>query len=386
MEQQRTEGTTVFFTDSDEHITSGMPVFYNPVMKLNRDLTLAVLLAMQSGDGQKPRLTIGLPMEASGMRAARILHELVVPGYLSPDIIALNDLSEHAAAFARKNIAHNIGKFDQALVNVSVDEASTFLRKSPGFSYIDIDPFGTPNPFLDSAAQRISRGGILAVTATDTSALAGTYPAATARKYWAIPSRTWVMHEVGLRILCRKVQLIGAQYEKALLPVLSVATDHYYRIFFLCDRSHAPVKDMLKLHKFLHVCKSCLQLSVSAANWGECPSCGTRVIGAGPLWAGPLHDAMFVQTMRAESKKLDAKTAKELDALLAVIEDECRMDGKNVVGFVDLHELSSLLKTEAQRTETVLAKLGVHACRTHINGHSVKTDLSMPEFLAMMKK
>ena len=37
------------------------------------------------------------------------------------------------------------------------------------FDYIDIDPFGSPNPFLAAAIGRITRNGIVAVTATDTA-------------------------------------------------------------------------------------------------------------------------------------------------------------------------------------------------------------------------
>ena len=228
MPQQNVEGITTFWTDSTQKITKEMPVFYNPVMKLNRDLSLLAL-----GSMEKQELRISLPMEASGVRAARILHELIMLDLLDAKLLAINDLSAHAITFAKKNVTENIGSFDENKVVFSQTEARKFLLDSAGFEYIDIDPFGTPNPFLDAAVQRIAREGIIAVTATDTSALAGTYPAATLRKYWAVPSRTWVMHDIGLRILIRKVQLIGAQYEKALIPLLSVATNHYYRVFFL---------------------------------------------------------------------------------------------------------------------------------------------------------
>ena len=87
---------------------------------------------------------------------------------------------------------------------------------------------------LDSAIKRISRNGILAVTNTDTAALTGTYPKACIRKYWSMPKRDYMMHETGLRILIRKVQLVGMQYEKALYPIFSYFKDHYFRIFFQC--------------------------------------------------------------------------------------------------------------------------------------------------------
>jgi tRNA (guanine26-N2/guanine27-N2)-dimethyltransferase len=371
--QTLVEGTTHFHTESEEKITKDMPVFYNPVMKRNRDLTLAVLLAMNRKD-----LRIGLPMEASGIRAARILHELVAPGFLNPKLIALNDISEKAIGFAKKNIDATRGDFDEKRITFSATEANVFLRQSRGFDYIDIDPFGTPNPFLDSAVQRINRDGILAVTATDTSALAGTYPAATARKYWSVPSRTWVMHEVGLRILARKVQLVAAQYDKAVIPVLSVATDHYYRIFFRCLRSHSEVKNILREQKFLHVCTKCMQLTLSSENAGACRNCSSKITSAGPLWAGQLHEKEFIVTLRSALKHLDEKTAKQLDGLLAIIEDECKI---STVGFIDLHELASKYNISAPRTEKVLQALGKHGARTHINGAGVKTDLDMKEFL-----
>jgi tRNA (guanine26-N2/guanine27-N2)-dimethyltransferase len=374
--QEFIEGATHFFTDSEEKISRDMPVFYNPVMKLNRDLTLAMLLTMPTS------VRIGLPMEASGLRAARILNELVRPGYLDPNAIAINDLSTHAIDFAKKNIAHNLGNFDSAKINITVNDASQFLRSSQGFDYIDIDPFGTPNPFLDSAIQRIARNGILAVTATDTSALAGTYPAATARKYWAVPSRTWVMHEIGLRILIRKVQLIAAQYEKALLPVLSLATDHYYRIFFQVLPGNADVKTILKEHTYFFVCTNCL--ATMPAMWNKpmpCYNCNETVHACGPLWGGQLHDAERVKLMRAEIKKLDEKTTSSLDKLLAIVEDECRIQ---VIGFLDLHELASRLKVAAPKTEDVLEKLGARACRTHINGAGVKIDLNIDEVVKLL--
>ena len=43
------------------------------------------------------------------------------------------------------------------------------ILHSKGFDYIDLDPFGSPNIFLDSAVKRLGRNGILAVTATDTA-------------------------------------------------------------------------------------------------------------------------------------------------------------------------------------------------------------------------
>ena len=104
---------------------------------------------------------------------------------------------------------------------LSEDDANLFLLKSSGFDYIDIDPFGSPNPFLENAVVRLSREGILAVTATDTSGFTGTYPKATKRKYDSRPIKNEIMHETGIRILIRAVQLFGSRHDKALIPIYS---------------------------------------------------------------------------------------------------------------------------------------------------------------------
>ncbi len=339
--QTITEGSTTFITDSDEKITKRMPVFYNPVMKLNRDLSLLVLATM---DG--PR--IGLPMEASGVRAARIEQELITTGLLRPRSLMVNDINPRAIEIAKRNVQNAV---------FSVEDASVFLRKNRPLDYIDIDPFGTPNPFLDAACQALRNGGVLAVTATDTAALTGTYPLTTQRKYWAIPSRTWAMHEFGLRILIRKVQLIGMQYGKALVPTLSVYADHYYRIFLTLHGGPGQVKRILGQHGTISV-------DGLAIKEGGC---------TGPMWLGRLHDVSLVKQL--VKLPLEFEKAKRL---LAIIMDECSLD---TIGFQDMHVLAKHFRKEPPRREELLQRLGRNACRTHISPTGFKTTLSPEELL-----
>ena len=365
MVQTLTEGTTLFTTDSAAKISADMPVFYNPVMKRNRDLTLVMLAAMPTW--MRAPLRIALPLEASGIRAARILNELVRPGVLVPASIAVNDRSAIAIGFARENCERNRAGYPTDRVACSVMDANAFLRALGGAEYVDIDPFGTPNPFLDAAVQAVTRGGILAVTATDTSALAGTYPRATARKYWATPSRTWGMHEWGLRILIRKIQLVAAQHDRALTPVLSIATDHYYRIFLRNDGSSATrISAMLASHGLVRVDTTTL---------AAVPT--TETVGAtGPLWLGPLHDIEVVRAMRDALSRLEPIVFADLDKLLAIIEDEARV---GALGFIDLHELSSALGVQCPRRDAVLERLGERAGRTHLCGSGIVTRVPVTE-------
>ena len=226
------EGKAIIRIKKADKISKEMDLFYNPIMQLNRDITILLLQ-------QFPPMNLCDPLAASGIRAIRFAKELK---YKS---IAVNDVSKKSVNSIKNNfklnkinnfitinnpnIKKNINK-----IKIFNEDANLFLLNSKGFDYIDIDPFGTSNSYLDSAVKRISRNGILAVTNTDTAALTGTFPKACIRKYWSMPKRDYMMHETGLRILIKKVQLVGMQYEKALFPVFSYYKEHYFRIFFKC--------------------------------------------------------------------------------------------------------------------------------------------------------
>ncbi len=316
-------------------ISKEMDVFYNPVMKFNRDITILLLQ-------QFPRMSLCDPLAGSGVRSVRFAKELK---YKS---ITANDFSSKAVNLIKKNMKLNKVRFD-----VCNMDANLFLLNSTGFDYIDIDPFGTPNPYLDSAVRRISREGILAVTATDTAALCGTYPKACIRKYWAVPLRNELMHEIGIRILIRKVQLIGAQYSKALIPVFSYSKEHYMRVFFRCSKGKEDVDKILKLHGHFE--------------------------NAGPIWKGDLWDKKLVRKMVKNNE------VEENSKILNVIRDESGVGG---IGFYDLHKIAKRHKVDIPRKEELIKKLnkkGYKASETHFSGFSVRSDIEFEKLLKIIR-
>ena len=232
-----TEGKAMISIPDEKKISKQLEVFYNPVMKLNRDVSILLLNSVANTNMQ-----IGSPLAGTGVREIRFMKELQKGKIKS---MAINDYDEKACTSIKENLKLN--RINSKKVIVTCEDANIFLLSSSGFDYIDVDPFGSPNPFLDAAVNRLSRQSILAVTATDTSALAGTYPEACLRKYWAMPLRNELMHEIGVRILIRKVQLIGAQYGKALMPIFVYSKDHYYRLFFSCEKSKQAVDEIIPI-------------------------------------------------------------------------------------------------------------------------------------------
>jgi len=336
--------------------TKKLAVFYNPAMKLNRDIAVLLLNSVQNKNMQ-----IADPLAATGVRAARFLLELS-KGKIKN--ISINDSSQKAIALTKKNFRLNNIALKKA--SFSVQDANIFLLNSAGFDYIDIDPFGSPNPFLDASIKRISRGGILAVTATDVSSLAGTYPEVCLRKYWALPLRNWTMHEIGLRILIRKVQLIASQHEKALVPIFSHSTEHYLRVYFSCDKSKEAADKVISQHGWL------VDGGSKQANHA-----------AGPMWLGQLWDIALVEKMLKNAKKTEknksgkgdaGKDNKELMTLLLAIEKESKI---SAVGFYDIDELSSRLKIQVPRRDLLIEKInsaGFQAASTHFKASGLRTD------------
>jgi len=341
------EGKAEVYVPVEAKVSKELPVFYNPVMEFNRTVSVLVLNALNKKD-----MRIALPLAGTGVRAARFKAELN-KGMIKE--LYVNDGSEEAVKIIKKNLKAKISK----------QEANKFLLENQGFVYIDIDPFGTPNPFLDAAVKRISRNGVLAVTATDTACLCGTYPTACKRKYYSKPIRCEQMHEIGLRILIRKVQLIASQYEKALTPIFSYSKDHYFRIFFKADSGKKKTDDIIKQHGHVSFDRKTGELSTDNYD-GE--------IG-GPLWLGKLYDP-----------KLAKKIAKD-NKFLETIALESKI---NTIGFYHIHSICKKNKIkDLPRHEKIIQairKKGFKAERTHFSDIGIKSNIGFKEMIKILRK
>ncbi len=331
------EGKARIKVPKEEKISKELPVFYNPVMEFNRTVSILLLKAVDDKDMQ-----MGLPLGGTGVRACRSLKELPK---LKIKGLWINDIDEEAVKIIKKNL-----KMNHVRAEVSNKDANMFLLESSGFDYIDIDPFGSPNHFLDSAVKRLSRKGILAVTATDTGCLAGSFPKACLRKYWAMPSRDDTMHENGLRILIRKIQLIGAEHDRALTPIYSYFRDHYFRVFFRCEKGKQKVDKIIAQHGMFN--------------------------DAGPLWLGELWD-----------KKLASKIAKmKDDKFLNMVAEEAKIP---VVGFYDIHKICKRNKIEVIRKKDIISRInkkGYCVAETHLAVQGLRSDIGQDELIKILKK
>ncbi|MBW2994948.1 tRNA (guanine(10)-N(2))-dimethyltransferase [Candidatus Woesearchaeota archaeon] len=346
--------------EGEVEIEVSKKIFYNPAMTENRDISINLLNSIENKDMQ-----IALPLAASGIRGVRMIKE-VKKGKIKT--IEFNDLDKKAVSLIKKNLKTNKIK---SRFKINNKDANEFMILSKGFDYIDIDPFGSPNPFLDSAIKRIARGGILAVTATDTGCLSGTFPRACKRKYWAKPLLNELKHELGLRILIRKIQLIGAEHDKALIPIFSHSTLHYMRVYFICKKGKQEADKIIKQHKYFLYCSKCMKRRVGEFNIDVCHDSWMEY--AGPLWTGQLWDIKLIQKM---SKNMKSR-------LMNAVKEESKI---NVVGFFDLHVIAKKYKKEIPKTADLIKKIkqkNYKAGLTHFSDTGIRTDINIKDLIKL---
>ena len=373
------EGLTKIEFPEFKKVSSAAPVFYNPHMEMNRDLSILAIQVFQKQEDRE--INICDLFGGSGIRGVRYKNEIDGVGE-----VAINDISETANHYERHNIELN-GLSD---VEVYQHDASMFLRMKRGeFDVIDIDPFGTPSPFLDSAGYCARRNSLLCVTATDTSALCGTYEEPCIRKYNSKPYKSEYCHENGIRILAGFVALTLSKYAKYIEVKMSHSTEHYMRLYLEIKKGSKRTDESLKNLGYISHCKHCLHRQTIhglASPIDEiCPVCGEKLTHAGPLWLGSIQDGEFIQKMIDEAENKKINTEKEALKLL----NKCLVEADAPVSFYDVHSICKSLKVSAPKFDLILNELennGFKAIRTHFNPIGIKSDAGIENIKKILEK
>jgi tRNA (guanine26-N2/guanine27-N2)-dimethyltransferase len=360
-----------------EHITERNEVFYNPAMAVNRDLTV-LLLRVYVREKDRP-IKVAEPLAASAIRSIRILKEVPNVGK-----VYINDLSLDALKYAKRNLELN--DIDPSKVEIWNEDANVFLLKTKYYDYIDIDPFGTPVDFLDATAKSLAHRGVAGITATDTAPLSATYPKTCIRRYFAKPVENEFYHEVGLRILIKKIAEFFFQYDIPIEVLFSYSYLHHFRVFIKRYRGARKVDEILKKNiGYLLYCHKCLYRSAHPFTELReinltCPVCGHKLDWAGPLWTGNLWNTQVVENMLGELPNIEYQ--KETEKLLKVIYKESKLQ---TVGFYTLSALGRAFKLPSLPTKDKVLK-ALRGVPTHFTGEGFRTTLSHKEVVEKVKK
>jgi len=361
-----TEGKSKFYAFTQKIVSKKMPVFYNPVMKHNRDIAVLLISSYGLKDSK-----IALPLEGSGIRGIRMIKESP-KGTISK--VYFNDINPNAIKITAKNLSINKVKRFAEISNL--DANLFFSIQKTSFDYIDIDPFGSPIYFIESAVRKLKAGGVLAITATDTSSLCGAYPKVCLRRYHSKPIRNELMYESGLRILIFAVQRLAMKYDIALNPILSYSKDHYMRVYFKSSRSKEDCDKILSLHNYLHFNPITLEFFEDQLNYKKDHQT------AGPMWMGPMNDKELLKRIFQKSKKsINPQITKFLERLYSE-PNECTF-------YYDIHSLSKKLKISAPGFDGIMSAIknkGYICTRTHFLDTAIKTNCEIKELKRIIKK
>ncbi|MEE8403698.1 MAG: tRNA (guanine(10)-N(2))-dimethyltransferase, partial [Candidatus Hydrothermarchaeaceae archaeon] len=276
-----------------------------------------------------------------------------------------NDANEHAVALIKKN-----AELNGVETEVFNEDANHFLSKRK-FDFIDIDPFGTPVPFLDNSVLAASDDGYLGITATDTAPLCGVYPKACFRKYGAKPLRSEFCHETGLRILLGYAARTAAKYERGIACLLGHSTEHYFRLYVKLSPGKRSANASLSEMGYVYYCRTCLNREYRKEMLPKTRvcSCGNTYEIAGPLWLGKIKDTAVLKNVLKESLYLENKSTEKL---LTMILEEI-----DAPFYYDVHKACKLLKVDSPAMGSVIDNLsgcGYAVSRTHFCPTGIKTD------------
>lgn len=346
------------------------PVFYNPDAVVSRDFTS---LATNVFFGSKGFFFVDL-LAGTGVRGVRLALETEGYGLI-------NDVDPIAYHYCRRNVYLN--NLEDAL-SVFMDEANSLMNKltfsGVAVDYVDVDPYGSPVPYLDSVFKPLSKEALIGVTATDTAPLTCSHHKKTLYRYNVRCFKTDFNKELGLRILVFTVSLKGASLGYMVKPLLSIAYRHYYRVFFAVKRSGSEAYDSFnQCRGYLWYCKSTLERGfvkdVNEARDFKCMD-GSQPLLMGPIWICSIGDSGFV-SKTLELKKGFQHISGETWRIASILAEEYNVN----TPYIRYDEFFSLCRknmVQITRFIEVLRDHGFKAYRTHMDARGVRTDADIP--------
>jgi tRNA (guanine26-N2/guanine27-N2)-dimethyltransferase len=354
-----------------DYAPSKAPVFYNPVMELNRDLAVLAFQAYQRTVNRD--ISLCEPLTSTGVRAVRLATEIQ-----GAKQIVANDINTRAYRLAQHNVHFN-GLEDRITVKHKDANCLLSCHGAPHkrFDVVDIDPFGSPVPYLDSAVRALRNKGLLAATATDLAPLCGVHAKACVRKYGGKPLRTEYCHELAVRLLAGCVATVAAKHDIGVRVLFSHSTDHYIRVYAQIGYGAKKADASVKSLGYVLYCFNCLHretaTTLSAKFFEKCPECGSKMNWAGPMWLEKIFDKQFCEWMAQENKRRALRNSIKIAKLLELAKDEAEAPATYYV----IDKVSDKLALPAPSVSAMLQLLrdkGFQAFPTHFNSRGIRTD------------
>ena len=360
-----------FKQQPSDYAPSKAPVFYNPVMELNRDIAILATQAYQRIVNRE--ISVCEPLTSTGIRGVRFATE--VRGAKN---VLVSDINQRAFNLAKHNIQLN-GLTERVAVKHKDANCLLSCNSAPRkrFDVIDVDPFGSPVPYLDSAIRALRNKGMLAVTATDMAPLCGVHAKAGTRKYGGKPLRSEYCQELAVRLMVGCVTTVAAKHDIGIRVLFSHCSDHYVRAYTEISYGAKKADDTIKQMGYVLHCFSCLHREtvrdLFAKHPEQCPECGAKMDYAGPLWLGKLFDKQFCELIAKENMGRALRNSGKINRLLSLAAGEADAPATYYVVDKVSHKLG-LPAPAVDALRGMLMDNSFQAVPTHFNTRGIRTD------------
>ena len=274
-----------------EREPSKFPVFFNPAAKFNRDVSIQIYKAFIENRKEKEINFIDT-MAGSGIRGLRVAKEI-------PKInrIIFNDFNFFSTNISKINALLN-GVYNKCdFYNKEIcNFLSTVFNFEKRGTIVDIDPFGTPAPYLDCILRSVENSGLISVTATDTAVLCGVYPKVCYRKYYGNSLRTKYSEEIGTRLLISSIALIASRMDLSIHPIFSHSYRNYIRVYCKIVKSNYFANKLQEKLGYVVHCFNCGNRYSIKKLYGitNCSNCQNKVTIGGPMWTSNIFDKEII--------------------------------------------------------------------------------------------
>lgn len=121
--------------------------------------------------------------------------------------LVANDWDPKAVELIKKNMEFN--EIDDTKYETYALDAVDLMNQKRAerkfFDVVDLDPYGSAIPFLESGLSALRNGGLLAVTFTDMAVLCARRPHVCSYKYGSVPLPNKYCHEFALRMVLHMI-------------------------------------------------------------------------------------------------------------------------------------------------------------------------------------
>ena len=366
------EGKTIVHLQPEQERPSHMPRgpakktgggFPNPAMAPSRTRSVLLLKDALEHDwltSQDKPIRVFDAMCSTGVRIRRWRNE--IPNELQSRLrITGNDLNDFALSWAINSHNQNLPKYTEN-VEMNFDRYGSMTQRESvngiffqkmdaklamadaSYQWIDIDPFGSPVPFIDSAIQSLARTGVLEVTATDTAALTGSSLSSQKRRYDSQGIVDDYAHDDAVRVLLGLIAKVAAMHDRVIKPILSLFDGHHVRVSVLVKTSKEGASDFQNNIGYRLRCQDLPYKFI------KYPDSKQIKDSSGPLWIGPLMDREIagritvesaIQTCLPSEEELEELTDGKLEWIEKDVEYATREMARSVKHIADAADLLS---------------------------------------------